>query len=379
MKKQTLLISILTAVLLVSFAAAVFSQEETPEKKEAYQFSPVVELKHTPVKSQDRTSTCWCWATISMLESEVLRQGKEPVELSEMFIVRHAYSDKAENYVRIHGNMSFPAGGACHDVIDQMRDHGLVTDEAYTGLQLGTDVHNHSEIHSVLNAVADGVIKTRRPSIRWKEAYEAVADVYLGAPPEKFDYKGRSYTPQQFVDFLGLNPDDYIEITSLAHHPLYEQVLVKLPDNWTFNDDYYNVEVQDLARIAEYSIKKGYSVVYGGDVSNKFFNPVGIVPEDDSVDLKKVDGPVKEKMVTAEMRQELFDNYTTGDDHAMHLVGLYEDQEGNVYFYTKNSWGEKGKWKGYQYLSKQYINLNTTAMMVNKNALPKDIKKKLGL
>ena len=169
------------------------------------------------------------------------------------------------------------------------------------------------------------------------------------------------------------------EITAAAHRPLYEQVLIRLPDNWTFSDDYYNVKVEDLARIAEYSIKKGYSVVYGGDIGSKHFRYVGVVPEDADVDLKKVEAPVKEKVVTTEMRRELFDNYTTSDDHAMHLVGLVKDQAGNTYFYTKNSWGERGKWKGYQYLSKEYVNLNVLSLLVNKNALPKDIKKKLGL
>ncbi|MBN2416755.1 aminopeptidase [bacterium] len=379
MKKHTLILSILSVALIVALPLSSIAQNGKPEKKQAYEFATDVLLDHTAVKSQDRTSTCWCWATISMLESEAMRMGKDSVELSEMYIVRHAYSDKADTYVKRQGEMNFPPGGACHDVINQMKKHGLVTDEVYSGLQLGSQQHNHSEIHAVLNAIVDAVVKARRPSIRWKEAYNAVADIYFGTPPETFEYNGKTYTPLKFMDYLGINPDDYIEITSVMDQPMYEQISVILPDNWTFSDEYYNVDVQDLARIAEYSIRKGYSVVFGGDVSNQFFNPVGIVPEDDGVDMKKIEEPVKEKMVTAEMRQELLDNYTTGDDHAMHLVGLSKDQNGDLYFYTKNSWGERGEWKGYQYLSKQYVNLNVTAMMVNKNALPKDIKKKLGL
>lgn len=379
MKKNTLIFSILSVALIISLPFSGMAQEKKPEKKQAYQFTTDVVLDHTPVKSQDRTSTCWCWATISMLESEAMRMGKDSVELSEMYIVRNAYSDKADTYVKRHGEMNFPPGGACHDVIDQVRKHGLVTDDAYSGLQLGSDKYDHSEIHAVLNGIVDAVVKARHPSIRWKEAFNAVADIYFGTPPKTFEYKGKTYTPNEFADYLGINPDDYIEITSVTDQPLYQQISVILPDNWSFNDEYYNVDVQDLARIAEYSIRKGYSVVFGGDVSNRFFNPVGIVPEDDSIDLKKIEEPVKEKIVTADMRQKLLDNYTTGDDHAMHLVGLSKDQNGDLFFYTKNSWGERGQWKGYQYLSTQYVNLNVTAMLVNKKALPKDIKKKLGL
>jgi len=381
MQRKTLIVTTLMIALIIALPFTVFAQDTDKKevKKEAYQFTNEITLKHTPVKSQDRTSTCWCWSTISLLESEVLRMGKDSVELSEMYIVRHAYSAKADAYVRIHGDMAFPAGGHCHDVINMMREHGLVTDAAYSGLQLGSDIHNHNEIHGVLNSIVDAVVKARRPSIRWKEAFDAVANVYLGTPPAKFDYKGKTVTPKDFMKNLGINPDDYIEITSVTHRPLYKQVLLRLPDNWSFSDEYYNVKVQDLARITEHAIRKGYTVVYGGDISNKYFSPIGIVPEDDKVDLKKVDEPVKEKIITAEMRQAAYDNYSLGDDHAMHMVGIAKDQKGNTYFYTKNSWGKRGKWKGYQYLSKQYINMNAGSILVNKNSLPKDIKKKLGL
>lgn len=381
MRRKSLLIFTLIAALLCSMTAIGLAQENEPqeEKKEAYQFTMDLELDHTPVKSQGGTGTCWSFATISFLESEAMRNGRDELNLSEMYIVRHAYSDKAENYMRLHGNMNFGQGGACHDVIDQMRDHGLVIDEAYTGLRLGSDRHNHSEVSRVLKAVVDGVLASRRPSIRWEEAYNAVADAYLGEVPEEFEYEGKTYTPKEFMEYLKLDPDDYIEVTSFTHLPLYEKVMLKLPDNWTFSDDYYNVKVDDLARIVEHSLKEGYTVVYGGDVSNATFRTVGIVPEDDEVDLNKVEEPVAEKEVTAEMRQNLYDNFTITDDHAMHIVGIAHDQKGNTYFYTKNSWGDSGKYDGYNYMSKAYVNLNVTAMMVNKNALPKDIKKKFGL
>jgi len=373
-----------TAMALPLLAQDVDKKEEKKEeKKETYQFTNEITLDHTAVKSQDRTSTCWSFATTSMLESEAMRKGHEAVELSEMFNVRNTYMDKAEHYVRMHGTVYFPAGGACHDVIDQLRDHGLMTDEALSGYVVDPEKHNHSEVHRVLNGIVDGVVKGRRsaPTPVWKNAFEAALNVYLGTPPETFEYEGKSYTPVEFAQSLDLNHEDYVEVMSDVNLPFYTCGAAKVPDNWYVNDNYLNVPVADLARIVEHSIREGYTVVYGGDTSDKNFaskKGYAIVPEDADA-LKEATEPVAEKEITQEMRQKLFDNFKTGDDHAMHLVGLAKDQAGNTYFYTKNSWGSDRKYDGYLYMSKAYLNLNVTAMMINKNALPQDIKDKFNL
>ncbi|MFO7889742.1 MAG: C1 family peptidase [bacterium] len=395
MKKKTLLMLITSLLVFIFCTSLLTAQEEDKQKeevKEAYQFTLDVELPHTPPVSQGRTGTCWCFATNSMLESEFMRNNKkDTLNLSEMFIVRHAYTDKAENYIRFHGKINFAQGGACHDVIDQMEQHGCVPEIVYTGKNIGEDDHNHSEIGRVLNAMVDAVLEARRPTPIWKDAFNAAADVYLGTPPETFTHNDKKFTPKTFLkNYLDLDPDDYIEITSFSHLPLYQQVMLRLPDNWTFNDEYYNVKVEDLSRIIEHSLKEGHTVVYGGDVSNRHFssrnNGYAIVPKDEKWEDKSLDEieaeveePVEEKEITAELRQKQFDKFLVTDDHAMHIVGLAYDQKGNSYFYTKNSWGTKGKYNGYLYMSKPFVELSITAIMVNKHALPKDIKKKLGL
>jgi bleomycin hydrolase len=240
----------------------------------------------------------------------------------------------------MHGEVYFPAGGACHDVIDQIRDHGLCPDEYYSGYVAYKDVHNHGELHRVLQGMVDGVAKARRaaPSPVWKEAFTGVLNAYLGTPPEKIKVHDKEITPLELREKLKINPDDYVEVMSVSHRPFYQRAAAQVPDNWYMNDQYLNVPVEDLARIAEHSIREGYTVVYGGDTSDDNFNSkegYAVVPKDEEA-LKKATEPVEEKEITQEMKQKLFDNFTTGDDHAMHLVGLAKDQLGNLYFYTKN-------------------------------------------
>ncbi len=379
------------ALLVPNWILAQDEDEKEEKKKEAYEFTIVKEIAHTPVKNQASTSTCWCFATISFLEAELLRLGKEEMDLSEMWVVRHTYPEKAERYVRLHGETNFPHGGACHDVIDQMRKNGLVPEEVYPGIQYEEKKHHHGEIGTMLEGMVDAVVKARgrRVTPRWSEAVDAVLNVYLGEPVEDFKYDGEEYTPKTFVsDYLELNPDDYVEITSYTHHPFYTQFYLEVPDNWTFNDQNYNVPIEELEQIIDNSLEKGYTVVYGGDVSSKFFSSkkgYAIVPEKDWEDMtreeqkKDITEPVEEKEPTQELRQKWFDNYTATDDHAMHIVGIAEDQNGNTFYYTKNSWGTDRKYDGYIYLSKPFILLNATGFMVNKNAIPEDIQAKLGM
>ena len=387
-----LLVPLIPGALDVEAAAKSKKKQKDKKEKPAYVFKTVSEVKRTPVKNQYRTGTCWCFSTISFLESELLRKGKDEIILSEMYVVRHTYPHKALNYIRLHGKANHTQGGQSHDVLDQVRRYGIVPEEVYPGMNIEEKRHNHGEMSAVLRALTDAVLKRRgkRVTPRWLEAYKAVLDVYLGTPPETFTYKGKTYTPKSFAaDFLALNLDDYIELTSYTHHPFYKKCRLEIPDNWTYNDDYYNVPIDDLERVVDHALKNGYSLVWDGDVSEKEFSSrkkgYAIVPLKDWEDKtlaereKEITAPVKEKTVTQEMRQKTFDNFTTTDDHLMHIVGIARDQEGTKFYLTKNSGGKDRKNEGYVYLSRSYFRLKTTVIMVNKHALPGKIEDKLEL
>ena len=383
----------LLAVFLIS-NGTVIGQEEVKEEIEfEYEFTIDNELAHTPVKNQYRTGTCWCFATISFLESEILRNGKEEIDLSEMFVVRNTYPKKALNYVQLHADANFSQGGQSHDVINQIRDFGVVTEDVYSGMHIEESRHNHGEMVSVLSSIVDGVLQRRgsRVTPRWREAFDAVLDVYLGSVPEKFDYKGKDYTPKDFADdYLELELEDYIELTSFSHHPFYQQCRLEIPDNWDFNNDYYNVPIDDLEKIIDNALEDGYTICWDGDVSEEEFSSrkkgYAIIPVKDFYEKSdeekeaKITEPVEEKEVSQEIRQKTFDNFTTTDDHLMHIVGVARDQEGNKFYYTKNSGGTVDRENdGYVYMSRAYTFIKVIAIMVHKDAIPKDIKKKLAI
>jgi len=349
-----------------------------------YKFKNVKEIKNTPVENQQATGTCWSFATTSFIEAELIRMGKEPMDLSEMYFVRYAYLDKADNYVRFHGTANFGQGGQAHDVINVVKKYGFVPEDQYKGLNYGSEIHNHSELVSVMKGFLDGMLKSSKPSQVWDVAFMAILDTYLGAEVKSFDYKGRSYTPAGFTKSLDFNPGDYIELTSYNHAPFYSEFVLEIPDNWSF-DKYYNIPVDDLVKIVDNSLDNGYTVCWDGDISEKGFshtNGVAVVPEDKVTDETEAtqSGPVKEKTVTQELRQECFNNYSTTDDHLMHLTGTVEDQNGNRFYLTKNSWGaESNTMGGKLYMSVPYVRLHTIAILVHKDAIPKDIKLKLGI
>ncbi len=371
------------------------------EEKPAYVFTIKKEVKRTPVKDQYRTGTCWDFSAVSFLESELMRMGMEEIDLSEMFVVRYTYLHKAVNYIRLHGDANFSQGGQFHDVLDQIKRYGIVPEAVYPGMRIDEKRHNHREMAAVLKAILDAVLerKGKRLTPRWLEAFSAVLDVYLGEIPASFDYKGKTYTPQSFAsDYLQLNLDNYIEITSYTHHPYYRKCRLEVPDNWTFNGDYYNVPIDELEGIVDYALDTGYSVAWNADISEEGFSPrdkedhpvydraeYAIVPLKDPEDLtkaeskEKISKPVKEKQVTQEMRQKTFDNFTTTDDHLMHIVGLAHDQTGAKFYLVKNSWGVDRRYKGYQYVSSPYFRLKTICIMINKHSLPPAIKTKLGI
>ncbi|MDQ1351844.1 MAG: bleomycin hydrolase [Acidobacteriota bacterium] len=393
------LVLILMIITLISFnGIAKEKKAKDGKEKPVYVFTVDTEVKRTPVKNQYRTGTCWCFSTVSYLESELLRLGKEELDLSEMFVVRHTYPLKALNYIQLHGKANHSQGGQSHDVIDQIRQYGIVPEEVYPGMNIDENRHNHGEMTTVLQGILDAILQQKgaRVTPRWQEAYEAVLDIYLGKVPENFTYKGKTYTPKTFAqEYVPLNLDDYVELTSYTHHPFYQKFRLELPDNWTYNENYYNVPMADLEKIADYALKNGYSFVWDGDVSEKDFSGgrsdkdhgtgYAVVPEKDWEDMtkdersEKVTKPVKEKEITQEMRQKTFANYTTTDDHLMHIVGIVHDQTGAKFYLTKNSGGFDQAYKGYVYLSRPYFLLKLTAMMVHKDALPPDIKEKLGL
>jgi len=398
--KNGLLLS-LVILLLMNFS--LFSQE-IKEKKSAYDFSIVKELKTTSVKNQFRSGTCWSFSAISFIESEMLRMGKPEVDLSEAWAVRHSYSDKAKLYVRWQGSLNFGGGGASHDVINCIKKYGMVPDEVYAGLNYGTDKFVHGELDAVLKGYMDQVIKNPNKELTtaWHNGLEGILDAYLGEKIEKFTYKGKEYTPKTFAtDYIGINPDDYIEISSYTHHPYYTKFIIEIPDNWSF-DEIYNVTLEDFIQIIDNSIEMGYNVVWGGDVSEKGFswkNGVAIIPdvkyeETSGTDKERLTGlstkdkeaiiyafekPVKEMVITPELRQIAFDNYNTTDDHGMLIVGIAKDQNGNKFYKVKNSWDIDNPYNGYIYMSEAYIKYKVTDIMIHKNVLPKEIAKKLGL
>ena len=397
MKKLTSL----TLGLLLAVASVATAQEKKENAKEGYQFTDIVRLPTTSVKSQDRAGTCWSWSTISFLESEIIRLGKDSVSLSPMFIVWNTYDEKANKYVRMHGSMNFGQGGASADVTWAIKEYGIVPLAIYDGLKYGEDVHAHGEIDAILKAYLDAVVSNpnKKLSTAWKKGYDGILDAYLGAKPEKFTWKGKEYTPQTFAtEACGLNMDDYISLTSFTHHPFYTQFAVEVPDNW-IGEMSYNIPLDELMDVLDKAIDKGYTFSWGSDVSEAGFTRGGlaVVPEADTKEMSDAEiakwvkmpknqqtaellkRPGKEKTITQELRQQEFDNYLTTDDHGMHVIGKATDQLGNKYFIVKNSWGDYDDYHGYLYASYPFVAYKTTSVMIHKDALPKDLKKKLGI
>lgn len=400
MKSQINLSKWVVLILMLSMIPlyGASPKKEAKTEKPVYSFKVETEVKRTPVKNQSRTGTCWCFSTISYLESELLRLGKEETDLSEMYVVRNTYPRKAANFIRLHGNANHSAGGQSHDVIEAIRRFGIVPESVYPGLNINEPRHNHGEMSAVLQGILDGILKQNgtRVTPRWLEAYEAVLNVYLGKIPESFQYNGVTYTPKSFAEeYLKLNYNDYIELTSYDVYPYYQKCRLEIPDNWDYNPNYYNVPIDELEKIVDYALKNGYSFTWDGDVSERDFSSgrgdtvygtgYAIVPEKDWEDktkperAEKITEPVKEKEITQEMRTQTFNNFSTTDDHLMHVVGIATDQKGTKFYLTKNSGGTDQPYQGYVYLSRSYFRLKTVALMVHKDALPGELKEKLGI
>lgn len=368
--------------ILICFFPALFAQEK--EEIDVQEFKMLYNIETTPVKHQGKTGTCWTFATQSFLETELIRMGKGKYDLSEMYMVRNIYPIKAEKYIRYHGKSSFDQGGQAHDVLIAMDKYGLVPEEVYPGKGSTEELHNHREMVAVLKSTMDAVIGTKgKISENWKSVCESVLDIYLGEKPGTFSYDGKLYTPHSFADELEINSDDYIELMSYMRYPYYEKSILEVPDNWT-NNKYYNLPIDDLMEVIDNAIENGYSLVWDGDTSEKTFyrkNGYAVIPVDDENESEDVEftEPEKEKIITQEMREETFENFLTTDDHLMHITGITENQDGTKFYYTKNSWGINNKYDGYWYMSESFVRLKTIAVMVHRDALPKDIGAKLGI
>ena len=387
--------SFILSCALVCSVSGAFAQ--------GYQFTEVVSVPATPVKNQASTGTCWCFATTSFMESELLRMGKGTYDLSEMFIVRQKYMNQLQdNYLR-RGDGNIGQGSLSHTFMNAYRQVGIVPEEVYTGINYDSDKHNHSELVKYIHAIADVAVKARHRSPEYYELIDNLFDTYLGKLPEKFTYKGKEYTPKSFAASLGLNMDDYIELTSFTHHPYYQKFDVEVPDNWE-HALMYNLPLDEMMETVDYALNNGYSVCWDGDVSEKGFsfkNGVAINPEVKKVEdlsntdrarfekldeksrleeVFKFEQPYPEINVTPEVRQTGFEAFVTTDDHLMHLTGITKDQNGTKYYITKNSWGtDRNKFGGYLNMSESYVRAKTIYVMVHKNAIPKAIKAKLSL
>ncbi len=373
--------------LRLTMMAIVWVSIVSMNAQNGFKFKDVVNIETTSVKNQGASGTCWSYSANSFLETEMIRKGKDPVDLAEMFFVKKVYLEKGDRYVRMHGALEFGQGGALPDVFEMYKKYGAVPQEAFSGLNYGTDINRHGEMSTVLQAMLDAVIKNKNKHLTpvWKKAYEGVLDVYLGDNEDHFTYKGKSYTPKSFAkEVVGLDGNDYVQFTSFTHQPFYQNMVIMVPDNWNYGLS-MNVPMDEMIEIVDQSLKNGYSVAWASDVSEKYFSwkkGMAYVPTIAYRDMQDEERetmfsyPVKEAKVTQERRQMEYDNYQTTDDHAMHIVGISKDQSGKEWYLVKNSWDTGNAFNGYLYVSKEYFKLKTTAFMINKNALTSKMKKK---
>ena len=360
------------------------------QQSEAYQFKEVKNLACTPIKSQDQTGTCWAFSAASFLESEALRLGKGVQDLSEMFVVRNIYRQKCDNYVRRQGHAQFGEGGLAHDEINAVRQYGLLPESVYPGRKDPAKPYNHGQLEKTLRSLCDGFVaqgSKGKLAANWIVRIDSVLDAEFGRVPLKFVLGQTEFTPVSYRDYLGVQPDDYITVTSLTHHPFYSTFVLEIPDNWS-NGLFYNVPISDLMRCVNNSIQQGYTVEWDADVSNAGFaagSGMAIVAEKDWKDKDAVARAntfnlwEREKAVTQDYRQQLFDRQETMDDHLMHIVGVLDEVHSGLFYVVKNSWGEISDRKGYVYVSDAYMRVNTISFTVHKNAVPQDLRRLLGL
>ena len=397
---------LIIAMCALAAVVGANAQENAPAQEDGFQFTVVKENPITSIKNQNRAGTCWCYSALSFIEAELLRMGKGEYDFSEMYLVHNTYLDRADKAVRTHGDVSFAQGGSFYDVIYGMEHFGLVPEEEMRpGVMYGETLSNHNELSAVSDAVVAAIAKGNHRSLQldpngqplWKKAIAAVHDIYLGVRPEKFEYNGKEYTPKSFYESLGLNADDYVSLTSYTHHPFYKSFVLEIQDNWRWAQS-YNLPIDELMEVFDNAIENGYTIAWGSDVSEQGFTRDGIAVMPDVEKAQELSGsdmarwlklsPAEKKLTTKpqpqiwctqEQRQQAYDNWETTDDHGMLIYGKAVDQDGTEYYMVKNSWGESGKYKGIWYASKAFARYKTMNIIVHKDALPKTIKKKLGI
>lgn len=390
------ILTILTIVFAISLAS--IAQKDTT----GFVFTTIKENKVTSVKNQNRSSTCWSYSALAFLEAELLRMNKGDHDFSEMFVVYHTMMDRAVNYVRLHGESSFSPGGSFYDVLYCWKHYGIVPDkEMPAGVMYGDTLANHNDLDAAAKAYVDVIAKSQSPKLSklWKQPLEAIYDTYLGKLPKEFTYKGKKYTPRSFADSFGLNMDDYVSLTSYTHHPFYEKFSLEIQDNWR-NAQSYNLPLDEFMKVMNHAVENGYTIAWGSDVSEDGFtrNGIAVMPDVKKgaeltgsdmarwLGLSRADRraeltakPLPEMNITQQMRQEAYDIWETTDDHGMLIYGIAKDQNGKKYFMVQNSWGETGKYKGYWYASEAFVAYKTMNIVVHKNAIPKEILKKLNI
>jgi len=385
-------ITVCSLSILQAQTQASYQGPLTNMKGSDYKFTVVKSLDATAVQNQNQTGTCWSFSSLSFFESELIRMGKgKEFNLSEMFIARKAYPLKADNYIRMHGRANMAEGGGFSDVVHVIRKYGMVPEEVYTGKKNPKDQHNHSVLEATLKGIVAAAADDKNTKIDFENTHNAVestCDAFLGKVPEKFTYKGKEYTPKSYAEATGINPDDYVFLTSFTHHPFYSKFTLEVPDNWNW-DQMYNLPLNEFQEVMQNAINTGYSFAWAADVSEKGFRfkeGLAIVPEtpisemNDEAKQDLLKKPHAQFKVTQENRQLAFDNYETQDDHGMHIVGTVKDQNNTPYYIVKNSWGkDRNECDGYFYASESYVLYKTTSIMLHKKAIPTAIAKKLNI
>lgn len=393
----------IVALAALTAAGAAFAEDQKQENDSTgFKFTDVKVVKHSSVKDQNKSGTCWSFAGTSLVEDEIMRKGGPELDLSEMFTVRHCYDDKADAYVRRGGKTQFAQGGALGDIFYVVDNYGIVPEDVYSGLQYGEKKHSHYEMFDAVNGYLNGIMRngSKKLSTAWKAGYEGILDAYFGKLPETFKYDGKTYTPRQFADKFGIKGSDFIAVTSYTHHPFYTWFPLEVADNWLW-DKSYNMPMEEMKAIVDNALENGYTVAWAADVSEggfKWTEGFAVLPDDvdenslEGTELSrwvtlsdkdreaekfKINGPIKEREVTQETRQKGFDNMETTDDHAMMIVGYATDQEGNRFYKVKNSWDTNQIYGGYLYVSEPYFLDKTLGVLVNKGAVPKDLTKKI--
>ena len=394
------------------FSVPTFAQEAEEKDDDGYRFEVIKELPVTSVKDQNRAGTCWCYSTLGFFEAELLRMGKPEYDFSEMYIVYKTYQDRADRHVRTHGDVSYSEGGSFGDVVYAIKHYGLVPDsEMRAGQMHGDSLTDFSEFSNVSGRFLEGVVKTKTLQLGtdenhtplWKTAFNGILDAYIGKCPEEFTYNGKKYTPMEFAKSTGLNMDDYVNLASFAHQDWYEPFVIEVQDNWRWGMA-YNLPVDEFMEVMNYAIDNGYPIAWGADVSEKgwlrgkmagicvlpdlqnqaadksgtdFAHWNGLSAADRQQEAMK--RPTPQRWVNDQDRIDAYNNYETTDDHGMVIYGKAKDQMGNIYFMVKNSWGDAGNYNGNWYASEAFVRYKTLNYVVHKDALPKAIRKKLGI